>query len=72
MKLKIAFVDAFADVLFKGNSAAGLILMLDAWLPDGVVSTQPRLPRLFVLPIRLEPFNHGASLSFSSSPKIAT
>ena len=35
MKLKINIVDAFTDVLFKGNSAA--VIMLSDWLSESLM-----------------------------------
>jgi len=35
MKLKVQFVNAFTDVIFKGNSAA--VILIDTWLSDGVM-----------------------------------
>lgn len=37
MKLKVQFINAFTDVLFKGNSAA--VILLDEWLNDNVLQS---------------------------------
>ena len=37
MKLKVQFVNAFTDVLFKGNSAA--VILIDSWLTDDVMQS---------------------------------
>jgi len=35
MKIKVQFINAFTDVLYKGNSAA--VIITDNWLSDSVM-----------------------------------
>ena len=37
MKLKVNFIDAFTDTLFKGNYAA--VIIIDEWLSDDLMQS---------------------------------